>query len=893
MLNGFKIIGVCLTKVQDESYTELLQSLYHETEQTEYRLLVFNSFLDFFKNDSYGRGAASIYKAINFEVLDMLVIAQRSFYDLSLVKKLICEAKARGIPVLLLDGSYEGCFSVTKDFFDTFSALVEHVISEHHARDIRFVAGKRGEADSEERLRCCREVMEKHGLVLKKEDIAYCDYWELPATRLVDSWIKKKSIPEAVICANDVMACAVCDRLITYGCRVPEDVIVTGFDGIESVSYHYPRLTTCCRDIPRLAEQCFRMIRGAVEKGVAPYCEKEKYSLLISESCGCYKEEDENYRASADRLYTLVQSMQSHERLIYNWADRLLENTDLTAFGEALHRNMLPGSAVVLNNDFLIAARKNKMTDPENPFTERMIVLSSCDENYANKNQEIFELSELYPGLGEDLKKNGIFIFQSIYVMDRVFGYYVLKTRDLRGSAHRLHRFFRVLNLAFGTLVSRMEREHLTSDIEKMRYRDSLTDLMNLKGLVTEVEKRREEYRQKRLAVSVYCIPQYRFIYENFGLSEAEDALNLVSEALQLANPSNTLLARLSENEFAVVNIEDPSVDIGEVITQAVAVFFSVIESYNSDIEKDYYVEVNCGCTVVEPGWDGDIVSFVKVANGEMYLNRMKSGNGPILKEHATSEDMYRMFDLLVEKNLFIYYFQPIVSARTGQICAYEALMRTIGNINMNPGQILDIAKEYRRLYDIELATFRNVLKFVSEHAEYFENKNIFINTIPGHFLHDADYEEISSTYKDLFRQCVIEITEQNDISDDELTRIKELGGTGSECQLAVDDYGAGYSNIVNLLRYKPQVIKIDRFLISGIQNDVNKQMFVKNVIDFARFNQILTIAEGVETSEELQAVISYGADLIQGFYTARPAAQPLQELPEEIRQEILAANQK
>lgn len=891
MLNGFKMIGLCLAKIQDEVTSKLLQLLYRETEETEYRLLVFNSFLDFFKKDKYGNGAASIYKLINFDLLDMLVIKDDCIYDKELTDRLIGEAKKRGIPVLILFGEREGCFSLVRNSRPVFSELVEHVLAVHGSREIGFLAGIKGEVNSEERLESCRAVMERRGLTLKEENIAYCDYWELPVERTIDRWAKEKRVPEAIICANDTMASTACDRLRGHGYRVPEDVIVTGFDGIESVSYHEPRLTTCCEDIPMLAKQCFEMIRGAVERDEKPFRAEERYTLLFSESCGCRRETVASYRTDAERLYSLVQSMRAHENVIYNWADHLVENTDIGEFGETIYRNILPGSSIALNNDFLVAARKNKITDPENPFTEKMIILSACDENYVKQNQEVFDLSEMVPGMAENLEKKGMYIFQSIYVMDKVFGYYVLKTSELQGVAHRLHRFFRVMNLAFGTFVSRLEQEHLTSDIKRMRYRDALTDLMNMRGLVREIENRRGEVRQKRMAVSVYCVAQYRFIYENYGLSDAEDAIRFVSEALQLANPINTILARISENEFAVLNIEDPAEDIGEIITRAVSVFFGVIESYNDDIEKDYFVEVNCGCTVVEPNCDGDILSFLKVASGEMYLNRLKSGNSPVLKERKTSEDMYRMFDLLIERDLFIYHFQPIVSARTGEIYAYEALMRTGGEIRMNPMEILDTAKAYRRLYDVEIATFRNVLSFVTEHRGDFEGKRVFINTIPGHFLHEDDYGELGDTYRDVLRMCTIEITEQNDISDEELLRIKALGGGDSACQLAVDDYGAGYSNIVNLLRYKPQVIKIDRFLITEIHKDNNKQMFVRNIIDFAQANGMLTIAEGVETSEELSAVIGYGVDLIQGFYTARPAPQPLQALSDEIREEILSVN--
>lgn len=118
------------------------------------------------------------------------------------------------------------------------------------------------------------------------------------------------------------------------------------------------------------------------------------------------------------------------------------------------------------------------------------------------------------------------------------------------------------------------------------------------------------------------------------------------------------------------------------------------------------------------------------------------------------------------------------------------------------------------------------------------------------------------------------------------------LTDQGEPCQFAVDDYGTGYSNIVNLLRYKPNVIKIDRYLITEIQDDVNKQMFVKNTVEFAEQNNIQCLAEGVETKEELKAVISYGVDLIQGYYTAMPSEQVIREIDPKIVKEILEANQ-
>ncbi len=105
--------------------------------------------------------------------------------------------------------------------------------------------------------------------------------------------------------------------------------------------------------------------------------------------------------------------------------------------------------------------------------------------------------------------------------------------------------------------------------------------------------------------------------------------------------------------------------------------------------------------------------------------------------------------------------------------------------------------------------------------------------------------------------------------------------------ETAVDDYGPGYSNVSNLLRYTPDYVKIDRALLSGIQDSPQKQHFVKDVIEFAHSNGIVALAEGVETSEELKTVVMLGVDLLQGYYVAMPAKEMIQSINSQIADEI------
>ncbi|MCR5215166.1 MAG: EAL domain-containing protein [Eubacterium sp.] len=243
--------------------------------------------------------------------------------------------------------------------------------------------------------------------------------------------------------------------------------------------------------------------------------------------------------------------------------------------------------------------------------------------------------------------------------------------------------------------------------------------------------------------------------------------------------------------------------------------------------------------------------------------------------------------DRLIDNNEFKYHFQPIVNATDGSIYSYEALMRSGSEWKISPLQIIKDAGYLGRLGDIEKATFMNVLKIVSDHRSLFEQRKVFINSIPGLSLEADIQKQIEKKLLEFSGCAVVELTEQHELKDAELERIKALYnklGVG----IAVDDYGTGYSNVSNLLRYMPDIVKIDRSLLTEIQSSSQKQHFVRDIIEFCHGNNILALAEGVETLEELKTVIRLGADLIQGYYTARPSEVIIDSIDDKIKQEIV-----
>ena len=119
----------------------------------------------------------------------------------------------------------------------------------------------------------------------------------------------------------------------------------------------------------------------------------------------------------------------------------------------------------------------------------------------------------------------------------------------------------------------------------------------------------------------------------------------------------------------------------------------------------------------------------------------------------------------------------------------------------------------------------------------------------------------------------MVEITEQEDLDRDSLDRKRNMPGFSGS--FALDDYGSGYSNELNLLALAPRYIKIDISIVRGIDTDRDKLQIVSNIVDYAHARSMQLIAEGIENDAELRKVIDLGVDLLQGFYLSRPAAVP------------------
>ena len=616
-------------------------------------------------------------------------------------------------------------------------------------------------------------------------------------------------------------------------------------------------------------------------------------------------------------IYKELDEIERREDSFIAWIDRMLELTEVADICDEISKRIPSGSILymyteLLETNFDIETFENDhlkgdRTDAGDAAGSdgeafkklsltRIISAQDVIPNAKNpKGSTIDEIcvKDIASSYIEAESDGCMLVLSPVFIGDFVCGYYAVKTGILSEIRSKTKLLNFGLNMIFRFLANQNRQQRMLYSIENSVYVSSMTGLPNLKGSTRWFEgfAENEENHKRKISISVFAMPRYTYIYENYGLYEIEEAVRLVVEKLRSSCQKTSFLGQFAEGEYVVIDFESEQGNYGEAIFRD---FSKEMDEYNRGSTKEYYLEVNFGTATVEEGWDSTLENLVRMAMSDMYLRRLRQGKAaPVIRDKTFDREYFTTFELLVDRNLFRYHFQPIVDASTGNICAYEALMRTGGGISMTPLDILEIAKNANRLYDIEKATIFNVLKFYSENIDKFGDRKIFINTLPGYFLNDEDRNEAVEKYGKYLDSVVFEVTESDTVTDDELEKLRRPAPGGQQPSVAVDDYGTGHSNIVNLLRYAPQIIKIDHYLISNIQDDSNKQMFVKNTIEFAAMNNMKVLAEGVETYEELKKVIEYGVDYVQGYYTAHPDAEIMQQIPNNIRNEILSESIK
>lgn len=266
-----------------------------------------------------------------------------------------------------------------------------------------------------------------------------------------------------------------------------------------------------------------------------------------------------------------------------------------------------------------------------------------------------------------------------------------------------------------------------------------------------------------------------------------------------------------------------------------------------------------------------DPKNLIEIMERAVHLNRMAQMKreamallGDVDERLSDRSELEAAFTRAMDE-LHLFY-QPIVQASTRAVYGFEALVRSREPALPHPGALFEAAEKLNRVQDLGHA-----IRLIAPQPIEQTDALLFINLHPKDLTDDRLLAN-DSVLANVANRVVLEITERASLEQvpDARNRIASLRELGY--RIAVDDLGAGYAGLTSFALLEPDVAKLDMAIVRDVHRIPTKQKLIHSMSDLCRDMGIQLVAEGVETIEELHALMELGCDLFQGYYFARPA---------------------
>jgi diguanylate cyclase (GGDEF)-like protein/PAS domain S-box-containing protein len=435
-----------------------------------------------------------------------------------------------------------------------------------------------------------------------------------------------------------------------------------------------------------------------------------------------------------------------------------------------------------------------------------------------------------------------------------------------------------------GTLLDITERKLAEERLIYLTHHDTLTDLPNRAFLAERLERslKRAQHRSRPLAVLVVGIDRFTSVNNAAGYSEGDAVLRIIGKRLEaMLRPGDTI-AHPTGDEFIIVL--DDLANPNDARTIAETMLITIAKPIPI---RDTQVILTAGIGItLAPSHSSIMDELLRNANAAMHTAKRHGGNtievySPTMLEQPALESSLRA--ALENRRISIAY-QPIVDAYSGSLVAFEALARWSHPEHgiIPPDVFIPIAEDMGltlRLGEYILQRTCRRMRRLIEHG----NSGLYasVNISPRQLREPT----FASDVRHILERCdlpacnlQLEITENASISslDASIHNLHSLKKMG--IRVTIDDFGTGFSALSYLKRLPIDGIKIDRSFVTDILHDTADQGIVRTIIALAENFNLLVIAEGVETEQQVRMLRTLGCQYLQGFYFSRPIPEDLIE---------------
>ena len=541
-----RVIAVCASWEDEENLNLFLSHLIESAEPRRFLPVC----VTFDRNNIEARDEESIRELVScFQIPHLagfMLFGEMIRSDV-ITGLLIRLAHKKHLPVFMLERPYDGCINLPFAYRDGFEQVVRHMIEVHGVRDVVFVAGIRGNSYSEDRIAICRRLLEEKGASLPPEKVIYGDFWDMPTNQALDAYFAGGgTVPEAFICANDSMAMAVCVYLAEKGLRVPDNVLVSGLDGILFGGRHEPTITTAEPDFAYMYSLLLdRVERWQPEETGRTEMITIPMTFLRRHSCGCQRE---RFYQPSQEIGELKKANLDYARHIREMGGFIRQTLNMSSLRELT--DCIPPLFSRWPEPYYCAAVLN----PEDHGLVRTILHARGGQFFSSTSfrRDASPIPDTAAVLSDPAIR--ILLVHLLQNRNETMGYIVsgLRNWGLR-EEQRFEEQALFLSTALSAVVNNRRLLEANTAMQHMAEHDYLTSLYNRRGFLRELERLLSlpEMQEKTLTLFSVDMDRLKKINDSYGHHEGDFAIQCLAQAILKVTDQKGICARYGGDEFA------------------------------------------------------------------------------------------------------------------------------------------------------------------------------------------------------------------------------------------------------------------------------------------------------------------------------------------------------
>lgn len=625
MIGKYKIIALMTSHIHGADCYTFIDVLNKRFTETNLRLFVYNCNPYFNESIREDAPQTSVYDMFDSSFTDAVIVDSSQIGNITLCKKIINRALNMNLPVISLGEKFDGCINISYEHYMGIEYIIAHLADVHGISDFHMIAGAKGNRFSDERIDAFKKALQKWSIPFNDDMISYGDFWSEPAVAVAEKLLNEGRLPQAFVCANDHMAIAVTVFLRSKGISVPKDIVVTGYDCIDTIFSSSPTITSACIKNETISDTICDILSDAFSGKKKEGVIKVYPEVMLNESCGC----EASHRLDAAFLFNeqtnLFNRFQNENIILSETAARIQKCESFEDIAYLMSDyELMYSMCCILKQEYTDESVNPELESISGSDSGLFVLYDSDVIDRKKRNGEKYTPyympeKNIIPNLNTYLDERRCFIFTTLHYLGVTLGYICFHFIDFAvGNYYKIPQTTSILNNALGGLINQRYKLYLMKKIEKISGTDALTGLYNRRGFCSEYDRLLKNLGDKPLTVIMCDLDGLKYINDTFGHEEGDNAIQTTAAALKEVCPANAICTRFGGDEMmAVFPYNSDNMDVRDL-------FCEYLNKYNTKSGKPYSVAASIGIYITSTGEKPGFEELVKKSDVLMYEEKKR-----------------------------------------------------------------------------------------------------------------------------------------------------------------------------------------------------------------------------------------------------------------------------